>query len=162
MSVLAGTSVLREFLEFMSSSAQTSLDKFAPDAALPDDLKHELDAFLALALAAYDELRALSDEATRAAPPAPGGDDVASGLQEAHGTFVEACRPLLRLLGQARRFGAMPRRADAFMAAFGEADLIANRSQRVAESERQADQGQTRGMEEIRDELRRRVHARGG
>jgi hypothetical protein len=157
MSVLAGTSVLREFLGFMSSSAQSSADKFAPDT-LPDDLKHELDAFLALALAAYDELRALSEEATRA----PASAEVAGALREAHGAFVQGCRPLLRLLGHARRVGVTPRRADAFMAAFGEADLIANRSQRLVESERQADHGQTRALEDVRDELRRRAHARGG
>lgn len=152
--------MLRELLGFMSTTAQSAYARFEHNAAPADDLRHELGAFLAIALAAYDELRALSEEATAAAPAS--APEVVPGIRDAHRAFVEACQPVLRLVGWARRTGAEPRRVDAFMSALGEANLIANRYDRAIESERQADGGQTRAMEELRDELRRRVHARGG
>jgi hypothetical protein len=161
MSVLAGTSILREFLEFVSSSAQASLSRSENDAASADDLRHELDAFLALAVASYDELRSLTREAT--ASEATAGDaNVIAGVRDAHRAFVEACQPVLRLIGRARRLAVAPQRVDALMAALGEADLIANRYDHVVASERQAAEGRTRPMEDVRDELRRRVHAQGG
>jgi hypothetical protein len=161
MSVLAGTSILRDLLGFMSSSAQGAFSRFERNEAPADDLKHELGAFLAIALAAYDEIRTLTEEAASAKVPDP-TPDVTLGIRDAHRTFIDACQPILRLVGWARRSGAEPRRVDSLMSALGEANLIANRYDRVIESDRQADAGRTRTLEDVRDELRRRIHAGGG
>jgi hypothetical protein len=163
MSVLAGTSILRDLLGHISSSAQASFARVERGAGAADDLKHELGAFLAISLAAYDELRALSDEAATSSAAAPeSASETIAGIRDANRAFVGACQPLLRLVAWARRSGAEPQRVDAFMSALGEADLIANRYDRVVESERQADDARTRALEDVRDELRRRVHTRGG
>jgi hypothetical protein len=160
MSVLAGTSILRDLLGFMSSTAQGAFSRFERNEAPADDLKHELGAFLAIALAAYDEIRALTAEAT-SVDISNATPDIVLGVRDAHRAFIDACQPVLRLVGWARRSGAEPRRLDSFMSALGEANLIANRYARVIESDHQADAGRTRTLEDVRDELRRRIHPGG-
>lgn len=162
MSVLAGTSILRDLLGFMSASAQGAFSRFERKEAPADDLKHELGAFLAIALAAYDEIRALTEEAAAAVNASEPTSDVIHGIRDAHRAFIDACQPVLRLVGWARRSGADLRRLDSFMSALGEAELIANRYDRVIESDRQVDAGRLRTLEDVRDELRRRIHVKGG
>lgn len=159
MSVLAGTSVLREFLDFMGQRAQALSSEARPDVA-PDALRHEVDSLVALGLAAYEELGDLTREAA-AATPTGISDAALSGVREAHAKYLESCQPVLRLIEHARRAGVAPRRLERFMGTVGEADLIANRYERLTSSEGQADSNSTRGMAEIRDGLRRRVHGQG-
>ena len=162
MTALAGISVLEHFLELMASEARSRAagwEAGAP-AAAPDELRNELDALLAFALTAYEELTGRTREAT-GGEPRPPDPTVLRAVRDAHATYHAACQPVLQLIGRARSAGVEPRHLGRFMETVGEADLIAHRFEAVAEAEGQADRGQTRPLGEVRDELRRRVHAAG-
>lgn len=160
MSVLGGTSILREFLEFIAARARAF--PYPSGGMTGADLRHELDSFVALGLAAYEELGELTREATAQALDSEESELVIAGVREAHARYLEACQPVLRLIQQARPIGAEPKRLDQFMATVGEANLIAHRYDQVVNSQQEADEGRTRTMKEVQDELRRRVHPGGG
>jgi hypothetical protein len=157
MNVLGGT--LRDFLEFMSSRATAFT---SPGGQSDDDLRHELDSFVILGLAAYDELGELSREATERG----GGDQesqlIADRVRRGYASYLAACQPVLKLIERARQLGVEPKKLDQFMATVGEANLIANRYEQVVKAEREAELGQTRTLREVRDELRNRARPHGG
>jgi hypothetical protein len=156
MTVVAGTSPLQGFLDFLEEQART----YAGADAAPEDL----DALLALAVVWYGQLgratRLATGDATGAAKPA--NPHLLKGLREAHARYHQACQPVLRLIERARRRGQEPARVEDFMGTVGEAYLIAYRHEQIDLAERAADTGQTRPMGEVRDELRRRVRPTGG
>jgi hypothetical protein len=158
MSVLGGT--LREFLEFMSTRAAA----FPPASAdsLETELRHELDLFVGLALAAYEELGEISHEATEPHLHKPPTQSAIDSIREGYAGYLTACQPVLKLIQRARHIGVEPKKLAQFMATVGEANLIANRYERIIKAEREADLGQTRTLEEVRDELRNRIRPSGG
>jgi hypothetical protein len=161
MSTLAGSSLLDEFLAFMAARAR---DRGAAPLATVDDLRHDLNALIALALAAYAELGELTREATLGnGDKAPQVDpSTVTAVREAHAKYLQACGPVLQWIEQARSSGVEPRRVDAFMSSVGEARLISERFDEVMLAERQADRGEVRTIQEVRNGVRRRTHPAGG
>jgi hypothetical protein len=158
MSTLAGSSLLQEFLDFMASRARHRATAGGQPAE-PDNLRHDVDALVALALAAYKELGEWTREITAGSQPDP---TIIATVREAHSKYLQACAPMLHWIEQARSVGVEARELDTFMASVGEARLIAERFEQVMESERQADRGDLRNIREVRDALRHRVHPTGG
>lgn len=158
MSVLGGT--LREFLEFMSARAAA----FPPASAdsLETELRHELDLFVGLGLAAYEELGELSQEASQPHSEKSPTQLVINGIREGYASYLAACQPVLKLIQRAGQMGVEPKKLAQFMATVGEADLIANRYEKIMKAEREVDLGQTRTLEEVRDGLRNRIRPSGG
>ncbi len=158
MSVLGGT--LREFLEFMSRRAAA----FPPASAdsLEIELRHELDLFVGLGLAAYEELGELSQEASEPQSDKSPTQSAMGAIREGYASYLAACQPVLRLIQRARQMGVEPKKLNQFMATVGEANLIANRYEKVIKAEREAEMGQTRTLEEVRDGLRNRIRPDGG
>ena len=164
MTALSGTSVIQRFLDFMSdqAGARSEAIQSGGDRASAEVVRRELDATLALALAAYAQIGELSREvAPMSGAVATSEPDVVTAIGEAYARYHEACGPVLRLIERARQLGVEPKRLTDFMGSVGEADLIAHHYDAVIESERQADAGRTRPMGEVRDELRRRLHPAG-
>ena len=161
MSTLAGSSLLDEFFAFMAARAR---DRGAAPPAAIDDLRHDLNALIALALAAYMELGELTREATLGnGVKAPQVDPATLGaVREAHARYLRACSPVLQWIEQARSSRVEPRQVNAFMASVGEARLIAERFDEVMLAERQADRGEVRTIQEVRNGVRRRTHPAGG
>src|SRR5687767_5832314 len=117
MTALADTSLLSRFLEFMARSSSALA---AADAGSADDLRHELDSFIALATAAYAELAALTREMTADAPPGEIDERVAR-IREAHARYFLACKPVVGLIESAQKLGVAPKRVEDFLATVGEA-----------------------------------------
>ena len=142
----------------------TAASAFPPATAdsLETELRHELDLFVSLALAAYEELGELSHEASGPHSDRSPAQSAIDAIREGYASYLAACQPVLKLIQRGRQIGIEPKKLGPFMATVGEANLIANRYERIIKAEREADLGQTRTLEEVRDGLRNRIRPDGG